>query len=121
MRPRARLRIANMFSNLIPIVALVLAALRVTGNQVALSLSTSAAVENDFDALSTMLKSGGASTPDILSNLIMNSFSAQARKELMMKLLEQSDVVDVMRMMGHGEGLDAIRLLEVDGEMEPRL
>lgn len=110
-----------MFSNLIPIVAFTLASLRVTANQVTISLSTSAAVGSDYDELSIMLKSGGTSAPDILSTLIMNSFSAQAREELMLKLLEQSDVVDVMRMIGNGEGLDAIRLVEVDGDMEPRL
>ncbi|KZP13852.1 Zn-dependent exopeptidase [Athelia psychrophila] len=51
----------------------------------------------------------------------MSIFSAQEQQGLMLKLLEQHDIVDVMHMTGHGDGLDEVRLLEVDGERELRL
>lgn len=54
------------------------------------------------------------------ANGIASSLSAGQRESLLLKLWEAHDVVDVMRMTGHGEGLDEIRLVQVFGEDAPR-
>ena len=38
----------------------------------------------------------------------------------LLKVLEQWDVVDVMKLTGHGEGLDEVRRIQVFGEDEIR-
>jgi bacterial leucyl aminopeptidase len=39
----------------------------------------------------------------------------------MLKPLEQHDVVDIMTMTGHGDGLEEKRLVQVFGECSPRM
>lgn len=110
-----------MLSNLAPVVALALAALRVTAYQVPLSIPEPALDNTQYATFTSMLDASGTSATDTLSTLIMSKFSAQEREELMLNLLKQHDVVDVMRMTGHGDGLEEVRLLQVDGENKPRL
>jgi leucyl aminopeptidase len=56
-----------------------------------------------------------------MSNFVMTSLSDTEREDLMVKLWEQHDVVDVMKLTGHGEGLEEERLVQVFGEESARM
>lgn len=73
------------------------------------------------DAFLSMVSSPGVSAVESLSNFIMTSLTDSQREELMLKLWEQHDVVDVMTMTGHGDGLEEKRLVQVFGECSPRM
>ncbi|KAF7968213.1 hypothetical protein HWV62_31647 [Athelia sp. TMB] len=60
--------------------------------------------------------SPGVSAIDALADFIATSFSPAQREEVLLSLLGQHDVVDAMRMTGHGAGLDAPRVVDVFGE-----
>ncbi|KZP14543.1 Zn-dependent exopeptidase [Athelia psychrophila] len=64
----------------------------------------------------SLLTPPGVSAVDGVSNFIMNSMSPSQREEIMLKLWEQQDVVEVMKMTGHGAGLDEQRILDVFGQ-----
>jgi leucyl aminopeptidase len=72
-------------------------------------------------AFLSMVSSPGVSAVENLSNFIMASLTVSQREDLMLKLWEQHDVVDVMTMTGHGEGLGEERLVQVFGECSPRM
>lgn len=64
----------------------------------------------------SLLTPPGVSVVDGVSDFIMTSLSASQREELILKLLEQQDVVEVMQMTGHGTGLDEERVIDVFGQ-----
>lgn len=84
------------------------------------SLGKQVLVDQHNDFLS-MINIPGQSLTESLSDFIMTSFSDGQREELMVKLWEQHDVVEIMRMTGNGDGLDEERLVQVLGEEEPRV
>ena len=65
--------------------------------------------------------SPGVSAVENMSNFIMASLTDSQREDLLLRLLEQHDVVDVMMMTGHGEGLEEERRVQVFGECSPRM
>ena len=65
--------------------------------------------------------SQGVSTAEGLSNFMMTSLSDSQREDLIVQLWEQQDVVDVMKITGHGEGLEEKRLVQVFGEKAARM
>lgn len=82
---------------------------------------TAAQKSEDIPQLQLALAgSAEASLVDNVFNVVMTLSDSQ-REDLMVKLLEQQDVVDVMRITGHGEGLDEERLVQVFGEDSPRV
>ena len=103
-----------MLVNLIPLVIIALASSRAVAQQTYLG-PTVDSVDSSQSFLS-MLESAGGPAAETLSTLIANSFTAQQREELMLKLFEQQDVVDVMRMTGHGDGLDELRIISIFGQ-----
>lgn len=76
---------------------------------------------NKYGILLSVLDSPDISKAEGLSRFIMDSFSASQREDLIVKLWEQQDVVDVMRMTGHGDGLDEERVVQVFGEESSRM
>ncbi|KAF7982506.1 hypothetical protein HWV62_28104 [Athelia sp. TMB] len=58
----------------------------------------------------------GADPVDALANFITASFSPAQREEVLLALLGQHDVVDAMRMTGHGAGLEEVRTIDVFGQ-----
>ncbi|EJD54524.1 Zn-dependent exopeptidase [Auricularia subglabra TFB-10046 SS5] len=54
------------------------------------------------------------------SGINVNMLSAQQREAFMLELWGSMDVVDLMKMTGHGAGLDDERMVHVFGEDEPR-
>ncbi|KAL1744154.1 Zn-dependent exopeptidase [Schizophyllum fasciatum] len=50
----------------------------------------------------------------------VTSMSAAQREQLMLELWKGFDVVEIMHLTGHGDGLDEERLVHVFGEDEPR-
>ncbi|KZP19025.1 Zn-dependent exopeptidase [Athelia psychrophila] len=100
-----------MLANLVPLITLALAGARVAAQQTYLGNS-----DDGSASFLSLLDSAGGPATETLSTLIVNSFTTQQREELMLKLLEQHDVVDVMHMTGHGEGLDEQRLIEIFGQ-----
>lgn len=53
------------------------------------------------------------------SNIVSNSQIAS--EDVLIRMLEQWDVVEVMKLTGHGEGLDEERTIQVFGEDETRV
>lgn len=76
---------------------------------------------HQYEAFLSMLVAPGQSTTEGLSDFLMSTLSDSQREDLMLKLWEQHDVVDVMKMTGNGEGLDDERLVHVFGEDSPRM
>lgn len=105
-----------MLANLVPLITLALASSRVAAQQT--YLGSPITVDGSASFLS-ILESAGGPTTETLSTLIVNSFTAQQREELLLKLLEQSDVVDIMHMTGHGDGLDEERMIQLFGQDNP--
>lgn len=66
------------------------------------------------------LKGPGASAAESLADFAISSLSQAQQEELVVKLWEELDVVDAMKMAGHGEGLDDMVIIQVFGEDKPR-
>jgi bacterial leucyl aminopeptidase len=76
---------------------------------------------NQHDAFLSSVTQQGVPAAKGLTSFIAASLSDSQRKDLMIKLWEQLDVVDVMKMTGHGWGLEEERLVQVFGEEQPRV
>lgn len=103
-----------MLTTLVPFITLALAGSRVVAQQTYLG-PTVGSMDPSASFLSALESAGGPAT-ETLSTLIANSFTAQQREELMLKLLEQQDVVDVMHLTGNGDGLDELRTISIFGQ-----
>lgn len=106
-----------MLIDLAPVVAVALVALRATAEQAPLSVSISGL--DAYNTFSTILESSCGSATDTLATLIQNSFNTQQREELLLKLLEEQDVVDAMHLTGHGDGLEEEIIIAMFGEEKP--
>jgi leucyl aminopeptidase len=77
--------------------------------------------DDQYDAFLYKVSSPSVSVVDSLSDFIMTSLTNSQREDLILKLWQQHDVVDVMKMTGHGDGLEEDRLVQVFGECSPRM
>jgi leucyl aminopeptidase len=77
--------------------------------------------DDDYGALLSLETSERAFMASCMSNFVMTSLSDTEREDLMVKLWEQHDVVDVMKLTGYGEGLEEERLVQVFGEESARM
>lgn len=77
--------------------------------------------QKSFDLQTSVDDALNSKIVDDLLATISSSLSDNERDSFLVKYLEEQDVVDVMRMTGHGHGLDDVRLVEVFGEDAPRL
>lgn len=105
-----------MRSNFACILSLISLGQLVLGNVLESQAPLGLAAQDDRSSLLSLLSSPGVSAVDGLSDFIMNSLSADQREDLMVKLWEQHDVVEVMKMTGHGEGLDERKIIDVFGQ-----
>jgi hypothetical protein len=68
-------------------------------------------------ALEPLVLQGDYQTPDWLNT---NHESSISNRNGLLRILEEWDVVEVMKLTGHGEGLDDVRRIQLFGEDEVR-